>query len=239
MEEKRGLERSQESDLELFKGKCTELKSMLSKMRSCDPDSLDELKTEVALTFLDMKQLNRFDKYRGKALRDDVFKGRAKVDNFCLKLQNLLYEVTFLEKEIMRSLEYPSRAEEVDLVDVETFFRECSLEKSSFNDDKHTLTLRRLEYELKQRIKLAEEIKESSLFNNHNLEEVRKMMELLSRLRSCMTVVVEALKPVTAELVNDNADVLNQEIKEEMDDPSESPYSSQVDDQTETEAAHK
>ena len=205
-EEKRSLERSQESDLDLFKEKCSDLKILMSKIRSSDTGSLTELKTKVVLTFLDLKQLNRYDKYRGKSLKDTVNRSRAKVDEFHLRLQNLLYEVIFLEKEIKRSLDYTSRADEVNLIDLETFFKESPLESTNFEGDEHNLMLRRLEWELNQRIQLAEQMQESSLFKTKNLEEVKKMMELLSRLRSCMTTVVESLKPL---------EVDSSEIKEE------------------------
>lgn len=122
-EEKHAQSRSPENDLLLFKGKCDELKCMLAKFRA--KGSNEESRTEVALTFVQLKQLSRFDKYRGKSLKDAVSRNRMKVDEFNLKLQNLLYEVIFLEKEIKRSLDYTSKADLIVLDDLETFYRDA------------------------------------------------------------------------------------------------------------------
>lgn len=92
-------------------------------------------------------------------------------------------------------------------------------------DDEHQLTLCRLEWELKQRITLAEQITQSEALSGQNIEDVRKMQELLGRLRSCMTTVVESLKPATAELssqeeTGDEQDA-SQTSREEKDEAME------------------
>ena len=137
-EEKQGLSRSPDTDYNLFKEKCQDMKSLLTKIRT-EGDPKNELKVEVALSFMELKQLNRYDKYRVKSLRDAVSTKRTKVDEFHLKLQNLLYEVIFLEKEIKRSLDYTSKADEIDLIDLETFLKEASSEFTG--DVSHLMSL--------------------------------------------------------------------------------------------------
>ena len=53
--------------------------------------------------------------------RDATAEKKGKVDNYHLKLQNLLYEVIHLQKEINKCLEFKSEDEEINLVSVDEF----------------------------------------------------------------------------------------------------------------------
>ena len=48
---------------------------------------------------------------------------KGKVDNFHLQLQNLLYEVLHLQKEVTKCLQYKSADEDMDLVSLEEFYK--------------------------------------------------------------------------------------------------------------------
>jgi len=224
-EEKRALTRDREEDFTLFQEKCRNFKSLVGQIKNMDVLSTKNLETEVAITFMELKQLSRYEKYRWNNLRDTANLNRVKVDEFHLKLENLLYEVIFLEKEVKRSLDYKSKADDVDLIDLETFLKEAPDSLKETKGDQHQLTLSRLEWELKQRITLADKIQQSELLNGQNVDEVRKMQELLGRLRSSMTCVVDALRPATSELLNqndnDNEAGQDQETGEDQDTSSQ------------------
>ena len=72
--------------------------------------------------FLTMKKLNRLDKFRTKQSRETTQASRQRVDSFHLQLQNLLYEVLHLEKEVSKCLSFRSGDEDVNLVPVDEFY---------------------------------------------------------------------------------------------------------------------
>ena len=80
------------------------------------------LRQEFSMHFLTMKKLNRLDKIRTKQSRDTTQAARQRVDSFHLQLQNLLYEVLHLEKEVSKCLQFRSGDEDVNLVPVDEFY---------------------------------------------------------------------------------------------------------------------
>jgi THO complex subunit 5 len=125
-EENEAASRMLGEDYAEFRTKCDQIRKLLSKMKQDEDQPNPELKSEVALLMTDLKQLNRSDKFRTKWGRDSVNAVKCKVDSFYLKLQNLLYEVVFVQKEIKRSLDYKSKADDVDLEDLHTVLSEIS-----------------------------------------------------------------------------------------------------------------
>lgn len=80
---------------------------------------------------------------------------KLKIDEHHLELQNLLYEISHLKKEINTCLEFRSVDETVSLVSVEEFLRSASMETNQdeiVNND-HKLKLARLDWELMERQK--------------------------------------------------------------------------------------
>ena len=73
------------------------------------------------MQFITLKRLNRVGHLRVQKARDATADKKGKVDNYHLKLQNLLYEVIHLQKEINKCLEFKSADEEINLVPVEEF----------------------------------------------------------------------------------------------------------------------
>ena len=125
-EENEAVSRKLGEDYATFRTKCDQIRKLMAKMRQEEDQPNPELKCEVALLFTDLKQLNRSDKFRTKWGRDCVNAIKAKVDSFYLKLQNLMYEVVYVQKEIKRSLDYKSKADDVDLEDLQTFLKGVS-----------------------------------------------------------------------------------------------------------------
>jgi THO complex subunit 5 homolog len=55
---------------------------------------------------------------------------RQKLDSYYLQLQNLMYEVLHLQKEINKCHEFQSKDESIDLIDLDQFYSEAPQEIS-------------------------------------------------------------------------------------------------------------
>lgn len=62
---------------------------------------------------------------RVKESREKSTEFRQGVDAITLQLQNLLYEVSHLKKEVRKCLEFKSADTEIDLVSVDQFYKEA------------------------------------------------------------------------------------------------------------------
>lgn len=91
---------------------------------------MNMLRQEFSSHFLTLKKLNRLDKLRTKQSRDKTQASRQQVDSYHLQLQNLLYEVLHLEKEVSKCLQFKSEDEEIDLVSLEEFYKNAPEEIS-------------------------------------------------------------------------------------------------------------
>nr|XP_013799136.1 PREDICTED: THO complex subunit 5 homolog [Apteryx mantelli mantelli] len=92
---------------------------------------IDERRIQSCVHFMTLKKLNRLAHIRLKKGRDQTHEAKQKVDAYHLQLQNLLYEVMHLQKEITKCLEFKSKHEEIELVSLEEFYREAPPEISS------------------------------------------------------------------------------------------------------------
>uniref|UniRef100_A0AAZ3QZ83 THO complex 5 n=1 Tax=Oncorhynchus tshawytscha TaxID=74940 RepID=A0AAZ3QZ83_ONCTS len=125
--------------------------------------------------------------------------GKQRVDVLHLQLQNLLYEVMHLQKEISKCLEFKSKHEEIDLVSVDEFYQEAPPEVSRTpltKDDTHQLTLARLDWELEQRKRLAEQYKESLSSKEKIQKGIEVKKEHLSSLQPGLNAIMQASLPV-------------------------------------------
>lgn len=77
------------------------------------------------MQFAALKKLNRLEKFRTKAVRDALHKEKLRTDSTMLQLQNLLYELSYLKKEIAKCFQFRSLDEEIDLIPTEQFFKEA------------------------------------------------------------------------------------------------------------------
>lgn len=89
--------------------------------------------------------------------------------------------------------------------------------------------LTRLEWELQQRIKLADDLCKYEILNGENMENIRKKQELLARLRSAMSSVLESMAPMNSDL---NSDA--EQPMEVNETPSVTPVKDEPADKTET-----
>jgi THO complex subunit 5 len=134
IEDKEVESRTGESDLKIFKETCCELKRLMTDILQLktsgktDEESskkIIEKRIEASLLFVTLKKLNRIDKLRLKKARDTTHDAKQRVDTFHLQLENLLYEVFHLKKEVDKCLEFKSKDEDIELVPVEEFYQEA------------------------------------------------------------------------------------------------------------------
>ena len=70
---------------------------------------MEDEKIQSCVHFMTLKKLNRLAHIRLKKGRDQTHEAMQKVDACHLQLQNLLYEVIHLQKEITKCLEFKSK----------------------------------------------------------------------------------------------------------------------------------
>uniref|UniRef100_K7FFP2 THO complex 5 n=1 Tax=Pelodiscus sinensis TaxID=13735 RepID=K7FFP2_PELSI len=146
--------------------------------------------------FMTLKKLNRLAHIRLKKGRDQTHEAKQKVDAYHLQLQNLLYEVMHLQKEITKCLEFKSKHEEIELVSVDEFYKEAPPEISKPNitlNEPHQQTLARLDWELEQRKRLAEKYKECLASKEKILKEIEVKREYLSSLQPRLNSIMQVL----------------------------------------------
>jgi THO complex subunit 5 len=131
LEEEQSQNRSPEEDAELFSATCSDIRQTLKDMldlkvkkgAKASASDLSDLRIQATLSVLTLKKLNRLDKLRTRTCRDATAAGKQKVDALHLKLQNLLYEVLHLQKEVTKCQQFKSKDEEIEMIDIEEFYR--------------------------------------------------------------------------------------------------------------------
>ncbi|MCI4381933.1 hypothetical protein PGIGA_G00257640 [Pangasianodon gigas] len=198
--------RDPEQDYALYKNTCEALATLMGEIQELKASGAKEGSVEVeakrrqgCVHFITLKKLNRLSHMRLKKARDQTHEAKQKVDVLHLQLQNLLYEVMHLQKEIGKCLEFKSQHEEIELVSVDEFFKEAPAEISRphlTRDDPHQLTLARLDWELEQRKRLAEQYKSSLCTKEKILKGIELKKEYLSSLQPGLQAIMQASLPV-------------------------------------------
>ncbi|XP_043924401.1 THO complex subunit 5 homolog isoform X1 [Protopterus annectens] len=193
-------------DYELYRVTCDELQRLMAEIHEMKSRGAREYAAEIenrriqsCSHFMTLKKLNRLAHIRLKKGRDQTHEAKQKVDALHLQLQNLLYEVMHLQKEITKCLEFKSKHEEIDLVSVDEFYREAPTTISKPNTtkiDSHQQTLARLDWELEQRKRLALQYKESLANKDKILKEIEIKKEYLSSLQPRLQNIMQASLPV-------------------------------------------
>ncbi|XP_070572553.1 THO complex subunit 5 homolog isoform X2 [Ptychodera flava] len=205
-EEKEVDQRDPQKDQELFSRACGEIKRLMKDIYDMKMSGSQDRNTEVmekriqaSLNFVNLKKLNRLSHIRCKKAKDATHDAKMKVDSFHLQLQNLLYEVMHLQKEIRKCLEFDSKDEDIDLVDEEEFYQEAPPEISKpdvTKTDPHQQRLARLDWELEQRKQLAEKCKESQNKKDQISKKIRTKREYLDSLQPKLQDVLQATQPL-------------------------------------------
>ncbi|XP_029820775.1 THO complex subunit 5 homolog [Manacus vitellinus] len=193
-------------DYELYRETCQELQRLMAEIQELksrgikeNASEIDERRVQSCVHFMTLKKLNRLAHIRLKKGRDQTHEAKQKVDAYHLQLQNLLYEVMHLQKEITKCLEFKSKHEEIELVSLEEFYREAPPEISRpaiTLAEPHQQTLARLDWELEQRKRLAEKYKECLTSKEKILKEIEVKKEYLSSLQPRLNSIMQASLPV-------------------------------------------
>ncbi|GAB1295761.1 THO complex subunit 5 homolog [Apodemus speciosus] len=100
-------------DYELYKYTCQELQRLMAEIQDLKSKGskdvaieIEERRIQSCVHFMTLKKLNRLAHIRLKKGRDQTHEAKQKVDAYHLQLQNLLYEVMHLQKEITKCLEF-------------------------------------------------------------------------------------------------------------------------------------
>ncbi|KAM9219305.1 THO complex subunit 5 isoform 1-T1 [Leptosomus discolor] len=193
-------------DYELYRETCQELQRLMAEIQELksrgikdNASEIDERRVQSCVHFMTLKKLNRLAHIRLKKGRDQTHEAKQKVDAYHLQLQNLLYEVMHLQKEITKCLEFKSKHEEIELVSLEEFYKEAPPEISRpavTLSEPHQQTLARLDWELEQRKRLAEKYKECLTSKEKILKEIEVKKEYLSSLQPRLNSIMQASLPV-------------------------------------------
>uniref|UniRef100_A0A8B9R2T5 THO complex 5 n=1 Tax=Astyanax mexicanus TaxID=7994 RepID=A0A8B9R2T5_ASTMX len=194
--------RDPEQDYVLYKSTCDSLAKLMAEIQELKANGSEEVEEKLrqgCVHFITLKKLNRLAHMRLKKGRDQTHEAKQKVDVLHLQLQNLLYEVMHLQKEIGKCLEFKSQHEEIELVSVDDFLRDAPAEISRphlTKDDPHQLTLARLDWELEQRKRLAEQYKSSLCSKEKILKGIELKKEYLGSLQPGLHAIMQASLPV-------------------------------------------
>ncbi|XP_061178240.1 THO complex subunit 5 homolog isoform X1 [Saccostrea echinata] len=196
--------RSPEKDVEIFKSTCADIRQAMLDIRSLKDkkaphDEIDDKRVSVTLDFINLKKLNRLAHVRCKKVRENTNEAKQRIDQYHLQLQNLLYEIMHLEKEINKCLEFKSKDEEIELVSLEEFYKTAPADIShpeTTKTDQHQQRLARLDWELEQRKQLAKKLKDSKQSKEGLAHEIKSKQEYLENLQPKLKTVLEATKPV-------------------------------------------
>lgn len=193
-------------DYELYKYTCQELQRLMAEIQDLKSRGgkdvaieIEDRRIQSCVHFMTLKKLNRLAHIRLKKGRDQTHEAKQKVDAYHLQLQNLLYEVMHLQKEITKCLEFKSKHEEIDLVSLEEFYKEAPPDISKAEvtmGDPHQQTLARLDWELEQRKRLAEKYRECLSNKEKILKEIEVKKEYLSSLQPRLNSIMQASLPV-------------------------------------------
>ena len=100
-------------DYELYKYTCQELQRLMAEIQDLKSRGgkdvaieIEDRRIQSCVHFMTLKKLNRLAHIRLKKGRDQTHEAKQKVDAYHLQLQNLLYEVMHLQKEITKCLEF-------------------------------------------------------------------------------------------------------------------------------------
>ncbi|KAK8407639.1 hypothetical protein O3P69_002291 [Scylla paramamosain] len=164
---------------------------------------VEERRTQVLMLMLSLRRLSRVQKVRVRDARERTAEARQGVDGVTLQLQNLLYEVAHLKKEVRRCLDFQSADQEIDLVPVEQFYVEAPEDISRPTEtveNLHEQRLARLQWELVQRrdqTQLFDKLtKEKEAVAEAISEQERKLASLAPRINT----ILEATRPLQVAL---------------------------------------
>lgn len=189
-------------DLGIFTTVCQDIRNVMEKishlkMKKPDKwkDNVQELQLEGSFHFLTLKKLNRLAQIRCKNLKESTLDSKQKLDGNNLRLQNLQYEISHLDREVNNCLQFKSKHDDIDLIPVKEFYEsapEAIAKRNETEGNEHVLTLARLDWELENRKSLKRELNETHKVKEEVMEGIKKKKEDLQSLRPCLENVLQS-----------------------------------------------
>ncbi|XP_066917125.1 THO complex subunit 5 homolog [Clytia hemisphaerica] len=206
LEETEAETRDSARDVTEFQNTCTSIEERLSKINELkkeDNETNKELivneRIEATLLTTNLKKLNRLTQVRGKIAKEKTQEVKKKVDGLHLDLQNLLYELMHVKKEIQKCMNFSSKDEELDLVDLDKFYEEAPESVSQpaiTKENPHQQMLARLDFEMKKRKELNVSKSEFVEQKKKTEVEINQKADYLSNLKPRLEQILKASRPV-------------------------------------------
>jgi len=160
---------------------------------------IEEQRVEASLLTTNLKKLNRLTQIRGRCAKEKTQEVKKKVDGLHLDLQNLLYELMHMKKEIQKCMNFSSKDEELDLLEVDKFYEEAPQEISQpslTKDNPHQQMLARLDFELEKRKELASAKEELVSQKKNTEQDINQKSDYLTNLKPRLEQILKASRPV-------------------------------------------
>ncbi|KAF6030657.1 THOC5 [Bugula neritina] len=213
MEVEESKSRDKMADLSTFKSTVAAIKDSLGVIHDLKmgndptaPAEICEQRIFTSLAIAKLRKLNRLSHLGSFRAKDTTSEKRIKSDQYHLQLQNLLYEVGHLQKEINKCLEFRSKDEELNLVSVEEFYLKLPqkylgsvyigllffVEFEVTKTSEHELRKARLQWELEQRKLLANKLSETKKAIEESQNDIQLREAKLESLAPKLTKILEA-----------------------------------------------
>ncbi|XP_073813764.1 THO complex subunit 5 [Musca autumnalis] len=154
----------------------------------------DKIKTG-SLLFVLIKKVNRLVKYKVRSGREELQAQKTLVDANRLHLQNLLYEVNYLKREIKQCYKFKSQDEDIDIYEPPSSGSKAVVSTADSNLS-HKERISRLERELNLRKQLSNDCK--NLLNDKTkvFHDIINKMENLSTFAPSLKTLLKATRPL-------------------------------------------
>ncbi|CAF0925106.1 unnamed protein product [Adineta ricciae] len=182
-----------------------ELRTIFLRVHQCQQepdkhkDELAQLHTRGMHLCNKLRSLNRNGRMRIQKARELTIEHRNRLDDQTLEQQNLLYELSHINKEIARCEEFKSKDEVLELVSLEDFYANAPPELTDSTvtaSDPHRLHLFQLDWELMQREKLHDDCKALQTEIGDLKKQIVRRRKRLRSLRPKLKQVVKSTDPV-------------------------------------------
>ncbi|KAJ1363256.1 hypothetical protein KIN20_023083 [Parelaphostrongylus tenuis] len=188
-----------------FLAESTMLRAALQKVIDGDDKPLSP---DVLLNIIRMRRYSRLAHYATAQLRAETMSRLEQVEAKYLHLQNSSSEIQHLQKEISRCLQFSAGDEEIDLVPLEEFYASApeSISRPEVTKtNEHEQRLARLTWEIAQRKALLDTLTEQEGRRNVLTSSINGKEQRLKSLRSKISTLMTAAKPVQEALGVGNA----------------------------------
>ncbi|KIH57258.1 hypothetical protein ANCDUO_12551 [Ancylostoma duodenale] len=170
--------------------------------------SKEPCSSEVLLNIARMRRCSRLAHYATAQLRAETNSRLEQVEAKYLHLQNSSSEIQHLQKEISRCLQFSAGDEDIDLIPLDEFYASAPEGVSRpevTKNNEHEQRLARLTWEIAQRKALVDTLTEQEGRRNVLISSINGKEQRLKSLRSKISLLMTAAKPVQEALGVGNA----------------------------------